>query len=83
MSMEEEIEGYRKRRHLEATAGELGSPDADNQIPDDRGLTAEETSSVDRSMKRRLREGLDDRALGARNTMRRRGRRRQHGGQLR
>ncbi len=80
---EERIREYRKGRRFEVAVEKEAPADAVNSILLDGGVTGEMAARVDRAIKKRLREGLEDRALGARNTRRRRGKRRLHKGQLR
>jgi len=83
LESEERVRKYRKGRRFEGAVEKEASADAVNTIPLGGEVTEEVTARVDRAIKRRLREGLEDRALGARNTRRRRGKRRLHKGQLR
>lgn len=83
LESEERVRKYRKGRRFEGAVEKEASADAVNMIPLGGEVTEGVTARVDRAIKRRLREGLEDRALGARNTRRRRGKRRLHKGQLR
>jgi len=78
---DELVRDYMKRNpSKEAVVCEV-PVDAVNSILRVGGLTEEE-KRMDRALKKKLRESMEHRALGARNTMRRRGRRRLHKGQL-
>ena len=79
---DERIRGYMKGHRSEEALEEEVPAVAVNPVLLVGGLTKEEVARVDRALKKRLREGVEHRALGARNTMRRRGRRRLHKGQL-